>query len=230
MKANITNLIGYLQFSDSTFPVGAFSFSNGLESAVGEMLVHDYETLKSYVKSIALQAAFSDGIASLFSYRSIMMSDYDGSITADHYLYRFKMNEEARLMLKKMGKKMTELCIRIFDYEKLKRWLVDINANLTPGTFPVTQGIVFALAGLSEQELFASQQYGVMNMVLSAALRCMKISHFDTQKMLYELNSESEVLYKQVSVMALEEINSFVPEIDILASIHEKGKMRLFMN
>ena len=37
---------GLLQFGDSMLPVGAFSFSNGLESAVQQGLVHDADTLR----------------------------------------------------------------------------------------------------------------------------------------------------------------------------------------
>ena len=35
-----------LQFTDSTFPVGTFSFSNGLETAAYERVVHDARTLE----------------------------------------------------------------------------------------------------------------------------------------------------------------------------------------
>ena len=30
--------------------------------------------------------------------------------------------------------------------------------------------------------------------------------------------------------MTLDRMHAFVPEMDILASMHEKGKMRMFMN
>ena len=35
-----------LEFSDSAFPVGAFSFSNGLETATFEKYVYDKNTLE----------------------------------------------------------------------------------------------------------------------------------------------------------------------------------------
>ena len=44
MKA--ADLIRIMQFGDSVLPVGAFSFSNGVESAVQTGIVHDVPTLK----------------------------------------------------------------------------------------------------------------------------------------------------------------------------------------
>jgi urease accessory protein len=67
-------------------------------------------------------------------------------------------------------------------------------------------------------------------MVLSAALRCVRVSHYDTQEILYEMSSEVMDLYEQVKPLEIGEMHAFFPELDILASLHEKGNMRMFMN
>ena len=219
-----------LQFTDSTFPVGTFSFSNGLETAAYEGIVHNADTLEEYTHDIALQAAYSDGIAALHAFRAASEGRYEELLEADRQLILFKMNEEARQMLRRMGKKMVELSTHIFDSAILRKWLEDIRNELSPGTYPVAQGLVFSLAGLSEEDLFCSHQYGVINMVLSAALRCVKVSHYDTQRILFKLSEQSQDLYEEVRTMTFADMNAFVPQIDILASLHEKGNMRMFMN
>ena len=227
---NITEIMRLLQFTDSTFPVGTFSFSNGLETAGFENIVTDKETLHAFAKSQAVQAAFTDGIAALAAHRAFLSGDYDRIVEADKTLILCKMNDEARQMLKRMGKKLGELAVRLFDSEIAKKWLEDIKNDQTPGTYPVAQGIAFAAAGISEEDLFSSHQYGVVNMVLSAALRCVRVSHYDTQEILYSMSSEVKDLYERVKVMGVNEMNAFFPELDILASLHEKGNMRMFMN
>ncbi len=220
-----------LQFTDSTFPVGTFSFSNGLETAAYERVVHDARTLEEYTRAVAMQAAFSDGVAALLAHRAALTGDYEAVVKTDRQIMLFKMNDEARMMLQRMGKKLAELGIRLFPgNELIARWLKDIEAGITPGSYPVAQGIVFALAGLNEEQLYASHQYGVINMVLSAALRCVRVSHYDTQESLFRLSTEVPALYERARTMTFEDMNSFVPQMDIMASLHEKGNMRMFMN
>lgn len=113
MKKNILPVMRLLQFTDSTFPVGTFSFSNGLETAAYEGVVHDAGTLEDYTRAIALQAAYSDGIVALHAFRAAKEGNYEELLDADRQLILFKMNEEARQMLRRMGKKLAELSIHI---------------------------------------------------------------------------------------------------------------------
>lgn len=219
-----------LQLTDSTFPVGTFSFSNGLETAAHEGIVYDAKTLEEYTQAIALQAAYSDGIVALHAFRAANEKQYEALLDADHRLIQFKMNDEARQMLRRMGKKLAELSVDILDEPIIRQWLTDIGAERTPGTYPVAQALAFSVAGLSEEELFCSHQYGVINMVLSAALRCVKVSHYDTQRILYKLSGYSQNIFEEVRTLNFDDMNAFVPQIDILASLHEKGTMRMFMN
>lgn len=219
-----------LQFTDSQFPVGTFSFSNGLETASFEKIVTDAKTLEAFARSQSHQAAFSDGVACIQAYRAYKAGDFTKCKEIDKYLFAFKMNDEARQMGTRMGKKLAELGVKLYSDGFMKEWLDDINMGETPGMYPIAQGIMFALAGVSEKDLFCSHQYGVINMVLGAALRCVKVSHYDTQQILEKLADDVERLYNEASQMELKDMNAFYPELDILASLHEKGNMRMFMN
>lgn len=230
MAINTLSLMRLIQFSDSAFPIGTFSFSNGLETAVHEKVVYDAHTLEEFTQSVSLQAAYSDGVAALLAFRAAQEKNYDEILKIDQRLLQFKMNDESRLMQKRMGKKMAELCADVLNDPLINNWLDDIKKEVTPGTFPVAQALAFSSENMSEIELFSSHQYGVINMVLGAALRSVRVSHFDTQKILYKLSKQIPDLYEDIRDLDLDDMNSFVPQIDILASLHEKGKMRMFMN
>ena len=230
MTDNATTVMRLLEFTDSAFPVGTFSFSNGLETAAEEGLVYDAATLEQYAQDIVRQAAFTDGVAALHAFRSYNLGYYEGILNADRQALLCKMNAEARLMTRRMGKKLAELSKQIFPDETAARWLGDIAGDRTPGTYPVAQGIVFAACGISEKELFCSHQYGVVNMVVSAALRCVRVSHYDTQRILFRTAEKLGELYDTASDMDFDDMYTFVPQIDILASLHEKGTKRMFMN
>lgn len=230
MSDNATTLMRLLEFTDSAFPVGTFSFSNGLETAAEQGLVHDAASLEKYTRDIARQAAFTDGVAALHAFRSCLCGSYEGILDADRQVILCKMNAEARLMTVRMGKKLAELSKHIFSDQTVELWLGDIVAGHTPGTYPVAQGIVFAVSGIAERGLFCALQYGAANMVLSAALRCVRVSHYDTQRILFRMGDEADALYEEVRGMDFDDMYAFVPQIDILASLHEKGTQRMFMN
>ncbi|MDE6623020.1 MAG: urease accessory protein UreF [Alistipes sp.] len=230
MNCDATTLMRLMEFTDSAFPVGTFSFSNGLETAAEEGLVRDAETLERYTRDIARQAAFTDGIAALHAFRSRLAEDYEGILEADRQALLCKLNGETRLMTRRMGRKLAELSKRIFPDPFVDRWLDDLTAQTVPGTYPVAQGMLFAACGISERALFCAGHYGAVNLVLSAALRCVRVSHFDTQRILFRLSDEAEALYAEVRQSEFADMHAFAPQIDILASLHEKGSKRLFMN
>lgn len=227
----VEQLYHLLQFSDSTFPIGSFSFSNGLETASHLGIVHDAETLEQYTSTASQQAAFSDGVSALLAYRAAKHNDLAEIATIDRNLMLMKVNHEARIMICRMGKKMIETGIRLFpEHTLLLKWFKEMKSETTPGTYPVAQGIIFSICNLSEKALFASHQYGVINMILQSALRCLRVSHHQTQDILFRLSHRIPNLYSQASIMTIADIHSFSPEMDIIASIHEKGAMRMFMN
>lgn len=229
-EIDATTIMRLLEFTDSAFPVGTFSFSNGLETAAETGYVRDAATLETFARTMARQAAFTDGIAVLHAFRSYAAEDFLGILEADRQAIMCRMNAEARLMTCRMGKKLAELSKRIFDDEICDRWLTYIADGNTAGTYPVAQGIVFAACGISEKGLFCSHQYGVLNMILGAALRCVRVSHYDTQRILFRMSGETEALYDEIRDADFEDIHAFNPQADIFASLHEKGDKRLFMN
>lgn len=237
MNPRTTLLMRLLEFTDSAFPVGSFSFSNGLETAAGEGLVCDAATLEEYSRSTAMQSAFTDGVAALCARRAASEGCYDSIAEADGRVWSIKLNDEARRMTCRTGIKTAEIadCILSGRGNALwndtgRRWLGDIAEKRLHGVAPVSQGILFAACGLSGEELFCSVRYAAINTVLNAALRCVRVSHYDTQRILCTLGGETDALFREASEMTLDDMHAFVPQSDILASLHEKGVRRMFMN
>ncbi len=243
MNRDFTSALHWLQFSDSALPVGAFSFSNGVETAVHEGLVRTPEELEQLVRSALRAMASLEGVAALESFRCVQVMSCvqpkESPSTEetlqqlrriDRRLLAFKLNEESRQMSLRMGKKWVELGASLLPHPLLQRWKEEISAQRSPGNQAVAQGVLFALAGNRAEELFATLCFGVMNQMTGAALRCMKISHFETQRMLFRLSEEVAPLYEEVQPLSLHEMHSFAPQLDLLASLHEQGPLRMFMS
>ena len=97
-RPSLARLTHLLQMADSQLPVGAFSFSNGLESAIAVGLVKDAESLKNFVITVLEQMSGVDGVALLAAHRLALDGDFEGLVAADRSLLARKLNEETRTM------------------------------------------------------------------------------------------------------------------------------------
>jgi urease accessory protein len=219
-----------LQFGDSMFPIGGFSFSCGLESAVQTGVVKDRATLHEFTRTALDQAARGDGIALVAAHRAATAGDVEALIAIDAQVFARKPSDERRLMSTRMGRKFTEIGVEIVGAPLLETWLDRITAGATPGTYPIALAINFAAQGLSPRDAFVVHQYGVATAILGAALRLMRVSHVDTQAMLYDLNARAEAAYETAAAARLSDMAGFAPLADILAAVHTKAHVRLFMN
>jgi urease accessory protein len=65
---------------------------------------------------------------------------------------------------------------------------------------------------------------------LSAALRLMRIEPQVVQVILHEVNANSEEDYAAVRTRSLTDMAGFAPATDILAAMHVRAHVRMFMN
>jgi urease accessory protein len=225
-----THLARLLQFGDSMYPIGGFSFSGGLESAIQKKVVTDVATLGEFTRTAIEQAARSDGIALVCAHRAALAGDIDELLRIDARVHARKLSGETRAMSTKMGKKFAELGAHVTSAATMQDWRGRVLSGATPGCYPVALAIHFAAQGLSARDAFVVHQYGVAATILGAALRLMRISHVDTQLLLFQLNADVETPYTVAASATLDDMAGFAPLTEILAAVHVKAHVRLFMN
>jgi len=225
-----THLARMLQFGDSMFPIGGFSFSGGLESAIQKRVVTDVASLRDFTRTAVEQAARGDGIAIICAHRAALAGDIDELLSIDARVHARKLSGETRSMSTKMGRKFTELGAHVTSAATMQDWRGRVLSNSTPGCYPVALAIHFAALGLSARDAFVVHQYGVISTILGAALRLMRISHVDTQALLFQLNADVDTPYATAAAATLDDMAGFAPMAEILAAVHVKAHVRLFMN
>lgn len=228
MLSEESRLLSLIQFCDSALPVGGFSFSQTIESAATCGVVHDAESLCEYAKAIVRQSLNTDFVAAKHVLHNFSLSEAwlaDGELTA------CKVAEEQRRISCRMGRSLAELSkVLMPEDETLRRWVELIQRGEVAGNYAISQALLFGANGLNERELFVAQYYGALSIALNAALRCTRLSHLSTQKILHSLKASATELYHSVAKLTLQEMHSFAPQIDILSSVHQKGASRMFMN
>ena len=58
----------------------------------------------------------------------------------------------------------------------------------------------------------------------------MRISHVETQKILFELNGRAQAGYEPAAAARLSDMSGYAPLTEILAAVHARAHVRLFMN
>jgi urease accessory protein len=225
-----SRLVRVLQFGDSMFPVGGFSFSCGVESAIQTGVVADAATLAEFTRTAVEQAARGDGIALIAAHRAAVTGDVETLIQVDEEVYARKLSEEARTMSTRLGKKLTEMGVRVIGAPLLDEWRNSIDSARTPGCYPVALAVTFAAQGLPALDAFVVHQSTVAATILGAALRLMKVSHVQTQAILFDLNGRTEAAYEIAAAARLSDMCGFAPLTEILAAVHADAHVRLFMS
>ncbi len=227
---SVDRLMRVLQFGDSLLPIGSFSFSNALESAVQAGIVRDASTLSEFVRTLTRRAATSDGIALLQAHRAASEGDIERIAYADRAVFDRRLGEETRTMTVRMGRKLAEASTAAVEAPLIGLWLDRVRDGRTPGTYPVGLGVLFADLGSPEPDAFAVHQCGVAMTTLSAALRLMRIDHLRVQEILSAVNAAVEPDYAAVRQSSLSDMASFAPMTDILSGVHVRSHVRMFMS
>lgn len=227
---SVPRLMRVLQFGDSVLPIGSFSFSNGLESAVQQGDVRDAATLSEFVLTLTHRAATTDGIALLEAHRGARDQDIDRIVRADRAVFARKLAEEMRTMTVRMGRKLAEAAAGAVQAPLLGRWLDQVRCGAAPGTYPAGLGVLFAELGSPEEDAFAVHQYGVAVTTLNAALRLMTIDHRQAQAILSAAGGTAGDDFAVARRASLADMASFAPMADILAAVHVQAHVRMFMS
>lgn len=230
MDNTLRSLLYLLQLSDSALPVGGFSFSNTLESAVAYGVVRDAPSLEEFVLAVLHTTSTTDCVAARIAFEASLAGRLNMVVRADEELLLRKLNAEQRQMTLRMGRKLAELAEGVIGAELLVRWLAMIKSGEVAGTYAVTLGVAFAASGVGQRALFASMLYGTATMMLNASLRLMRLTHHSTQQILYRLAESIDSLYEESARLGIEDMYGFAPQIDLLSALHEKGRSRMFMN
>ncbi len=229
-RTGLSRVARLLQFGDSMFPIGAFSFSCGLEFAIQKGVVRDRASLHAFARTALEQAERGDGIALIAAHRAAAAGDVEALLAIDRQVFTRKPSDEIRTMSVRMGRKFTEIGVEVVGAPLIRTWLERIAAGAAPGCYPVALAVNFAAQGLPAREAFVVHQYGVATAILGAALRLMRISHVDTQSILYELNAGVEAACETAAAAQLSDMAGYAPLADILAAVHTKAHVRLFMS
>ena len=218
-------LLQTLQLMDSFFPVGAFAYSDGLETAAADGRVSDAASLQEWMGHF-LDAVFvpCEGLALVKSMTALERSDHDALRNLDTELTAIRPASAVRAASTGVGKRLLAAYTAICTDGRFTAL-----AELLPqGNAATAYGLVFFHRGIQKREAALAFGYNRLAGMVSAGLRLISIGQQQGQTLLTRGIERLPSAVDRILEMEDEPLRSFSPMMDIQQMNHRYVYSRLF--
>lgn len=222
-------LLSLMQLSDSFFPTGMYTMSNGLETLHQENKIRDARMLKTLIKSyVTMQGGVTDCVALGNAAEAARRNDVKSMIRIDRTLYAMKLVKEMRDASIRSGMQLLG-CICSFKKNNfLSRYRRAVASGSAHGTYPVALGAVSQVFGISKQSAALILLYSSSAGFVGAALRLGIIDHNEGQRIIDALKPAIHEASKNAG-RPLRSMWQFFPYLEIAQMRHERIENKMFV-
>jgi urease accessory protein len=210
-----------LQFTDSFFPVGAFAYSDGLETATASGTVHDADSLGEWMNHF-LEGVFApcEGLALVKSMRALRARNLEELYRIDEELTAIRPAAEVRTASTGVGKRLLSLFQTISEEP--------CSISLPHGNAAVAYAAMFFHCGIEERDAVLAYGYNRLTGIVSAGLRLISIGQQQGQSLLSQTLNRLPAAADRILASCGEPLRSFSPLLDIQQMNHQHLYSRLF--
>jgi urease accessory protein len=208
------------------YPVGAFSYSSGLEWAVEAGDVRDAATLTGWlITMIGYGSAFSDAAIFCHAYRAVADSD-DAALAATAELAAALAGSRERFLeTTAQGQAFVQITQAAWATPALDRLAA---AWTGPPAYPVAVAAACAGHGIPLGPALHAFLHGVVSNLVSAGVRLVPLGQTDGQRVLAALEAPISDATARALITAPDDIGMAALRADIAAMRHETQYTRLF--
>ncbi len=208
------------------FPVGAFSYSSGIEWAVEAGDIRDAATLKAWLGvMLAAGGGFCDAVLFAHTHRAITEADDGGLHAVAELAAAFAPSKERHLETTAQGNAFVEAtraawgCDAIEDLKKI--WD-------GPVAYPVAVAVASAGHGIALEPALAAYLQALTANWVSASVRLVPLGQSDGQRVLAALEPAVATTAQRALAAKLGDIGSSAFRADLASARHETQYTRLF--
>jgi|ETNmetMinimDraft_3_1059899.scaffolds.fasta_scaffold12405_2 urease accessory protein len=229
MNTDLSDLT-LMQLSDSFFPSGLYTMSNGLETIFDEKRASSEGDVYDFLQvTLEQQLGPADSVALSNAYDYAKNEDISEIIRCDDVLYSMKLIQESRAASCRAGSQMIKCVAAISSNNFLKIYSEKISKNEVPGTHPVVAGICSFVMGVKKEQAREMMMYGFCVSVTGAALRLGMIDHIQSQKILHKMKPKINQTLKKFTNTKINDCWQFSPQYDLIQMTHEKKFSKMFI-
>ena len=220
-------LMQLMWMASPALPVGGFSYSEGLESAVETRRVHDEASAARWLHDqLHLSLARSDAPVAAQAFRAWQAHDSARIAELNAWVLSTRETSELRLQAEQMGRSFVQ-------------WLKNgphardprvAQCEALPGapTWPVAFALGAALSGASEQAALWCLAFAWADNQVQAAVKAVPLGQAAAQRLLQGLSEHIPSAMAAAAALDDDTRQAFTPMLAILCSQHESQYSRLF--
>ena len=206
-------------------PIGAFSYSEVLESAVEHGLVHDGDSAADWLSQQLALMARGDMAAMASGVRAWQADDETAIAEISAWLRCTRDGSEARLQSEQMGQSLLiwargQGMIRESHEQRLK--------SVGIAHYVHVMALMLSTIDLPLEQLLQAQAFGWAENQVQAALKAVPLGQTAGQRVLARLAAEIPAAVALAIATPPEQRQLFAPMLSILAARHETQYSRLF--
>lgn len=213
------NLSKLLQLASPTLPVGAYSYSGGLEAAVEAGIVKDAASAEQWIGDVLEHSVARLEAPLLLSLISSFVENASSSAEATNRQFlASRETAELRAETVQMG-------------YSLNRLLKDLGLGEVPveePSFPAAFAYAAAQWKIEPEAALHAYLWAWVENQVMAAVKAVPLGQTDGQRILLGLGDRISALIPKVLAMKDEDIGNFAPGLAMLSSRHETQYSRLF--
>lgn len=218
-------LLGALQLSDSSLPIGRFVHSQGVEAWLNDRPDVEPEQIVSLTVSMAHAVARVDGVFLVAAIRAeevAVLLDLDLRLTARKTL------PSARTMSTTCGRQLATLGPRMAESDLLSLYVAMIERRETDGNLAVVSGALSGALGIDPATAVAVELRSAASAVLSVAVRLGRLSPSLAQEQLARMRPELAHACTLALTTPLADAFASMPELEVSAMAHRRADYRFF--
>lgn len=216
-----------LAWLSPAYPVGAFSYSHGVETAVEEGFIKDRASLVAWQESVLERGTgLVDGALFAAAWRAVDRADWPAFDAIAERAAAWRATSEMALESRQQGGSFLSITRAAWPHPDL-----DTGHERTGGelALPVAVALAAAAHGIALESALAGYLHAFAANLISAAVRTVPLGQTDGQRALAAL--EPAVRRTAVAALAaasLDEIGTATPLLDWCSLRHETQYTRLF--
>jgi urease accessory protein len=208
------------------FPVGAFSYSSGIEWAVEAGDITDAVSLRGWLSSLLADGpGFCDGVLLAHAHRAAVSGDAASLRDIAELAFALVPSRERQLETSAQGRAFIDIACAAWNCDGLDRMISGCGGAIV---YPIAVGLVSAAHAIPLGPVMHAFLHALSSIWISSGARLVPLGQTDSQRALALLEPVVVATGKRALGASLDDLGSATFRADIASMRHETQYTRLF--